>query len=137
MASKKFVSARRLSETVVESTMKTMKIEGRTPITSPRVRAVGSGDLVKRLKAHSHRTVPLAEFRSPYNDTLSSLMTRKHSSTAFASTPKPTCMRAEAQALADAREELYAGISSGELSTDDLTTPYALTDIHAACYGSI
>lgn len=57
MAPRKFVSAKRLSETVVESTMKTMKIEGRTPTTVPRVRMVGSGDLVKRLKAHSHRPV--------------------------------------------------------------------------------
>ena len=57
MAPRKIVSAKRLSETVVESTMKTMKIEGRMPTTAPRVRVAGSGDLVKRLKAHSHRPV--------------------------------------------------------------------------------
>ena len=57
MAPKKFVSAKRLNETIVESTMKTMKIEGRTPVTAPQLRTSGSGDLLKRLKAHSHRTV--------------------------------------------------------------------------------
>ena len=79
----------------------------------------------------------MAEFSSPYNDTpvdpedAEAFVDGVHFNT------KAELFAAEAQALADARDELYAGISSGELTVADLTTPYALTDIHAACYGSI
>jgi fido (protein-threonine AMPylation protein) len=44
---------------------------------------------------------------------------------------------AEAQALADTRSDLYAAISERLLSAEDLTSPYALEDIHLSCYGSV
>lgn len=54
MAPKKFVSAQQLSETVIESTMKTMKIENRLPEMPPHTPAFSNGSLVQLLRSHTH-----------------------------------------------------------------------------------
>ncbi|MCS5718818.1 hypothetical protein N1027_11800 [Herbiconiux sp. CPCC 205763] len=53
MAPKTFVSIDRLKETVVRSTMMTMKIEGRVPSREPVVHYGGNTDVVARLESHS------------------------------------------------------------------------------------
>lgn len=79
----------------------------------------------------------MADFQSPYNDTPVDPEDAEAFIDGARFDTKAELYAAEAQALADVRAELYAGISSGELTAADLTTPYALADIHAACYGSI
>jgi fido (protein-threonine AMPylation protein) len=79
----------------------------------------------------------LADFGNPYTETpvspedADAFLPGVHFST------RAELYLAEAQALADTRAELYSGISSGALTAAELTSPYALTDIHAACYGSV
>ncbi|WP_172582190.1 Fic family protein [Subtercola boreus] len=79
----------------------------------------------------------MAEFLSPYNDTPVDPEDGGAFVPGVSFSSKAELYAAEAQALTDARNQLYAGISSGELTAADLTSPYALIDIHAACYGSI
>ncbi|WP_172582191.1 hypothetical protein [Subtercola boreus] len=57
MTPKTIVSAERLNQTIIESTMKTMKIEGRLPDREPIIRIISTGNLVRVLKSHSPRSV--------------------------------------------------------------------------------
>jgi fido (protein-threonine AMPylation protein) len=79
----------------------------------------------------------LAESGAPYNDTPVSIEDEVDFVDGVSFDSKAAVYLAEAQALADTRTDLYSAISEGLLSAEDLTSPYALEDIHLACYGSV
>jgi fido (protein-threonine AMPylation protein) len=74
---------------------------------------------------------------APYNDTPVSIEDAVDFVDGLSFDSKAAVYLAEAQDLADTRSDLYAAISEGLLTAEDLTSSYALEDIHFSCYGSV
>ncbi|NQX29052.1 hypothetical protein HQQ81_17030 [Microbacteriaceae bacterium VKM Ac-2854] len=55
MAAKKIVNSRKLRESIVGSTMKSMRIEGREPAQAPKANTANTDRVVANLKSPSRR----------------------------------------------------------------------------------
>lgn len=79
----------------------------------------------------------MVESGTPYNETPVSIEDAADFVEGISFDSKAAVYLAEAQALADTRSDLYDAISQGVPSAEELTSPYALEDIHEACYGPV